>query len=164
MKVNFANIPHELVNRNQWLVWRYEDKGGKRLTKVPYQPNGQYAKSNDPATWSDLQLCRKAYEIGQFDGIGFCFAKGDNLMGIDLDHCLVEDKPKSWAQEILEDFPGAYVERSPGGEGLHIWCTGVPIRTGSKKWKNDDGIAEGIEIYIHTSPRYLTVTGDQFKF
>ena len=40
-----TTLPH-------WTVWRFKltDKG--KPTKVPYQPNGRPAKSDDPQTWS----------------------------------------------------------------------------------------------------------------
>ena len=42
-----GNIPLELTERKQFVCWRNEFHNG-RWTKVPYQPNGQKAKANDP--------------------------------------------------------------------------------------------------------------------
>jgi len=86
------------------------------------------------------------------------------LVGIDLDHILdpatgevLTDKPE--AKEIIERFrtAGAYIERSPSGDGLHIWCKARAVKSGKgtqNKW---------IELYDHSSPRYFTVTGKEYK-
>ncbi|MEM1010482.1 MAG: hypothetical protein AAGJ35_15925, partial [Myxococcota bacterium] len=49
----------------------------------------------------------------------------------------------------------AYIEQSPSGQGLRIFCLGKATRTGKgtqHKW---------IECYDASSPRYLTVTGER---
>lgn len=152
------NIPLELRERPQWLVWRFKFRAGK-LTKVPFNARtGRFAKSNDPATWGDFETAIKAYRSGRYAGIGFAFAANDGLCGIDLDHVIDTETGliEAWALEVLEHFRGAYIERSPSGTGLRIFCRGKPLRCGK-------GTAEKrIEVYDHTSPRYLTVTGHRY--
>lgn len=162
--INLQAIPAALVKRQQWLMWKFELRG-KNATKVPYQPNGAHAKSNDQSTWSSFTKCKNALKSGRFDGIGFVFSKGDNLTGIDLDHCFdINGKLEPWAREVIAKFSNTYIEKSPSGEGLHIWCYGNPIKTGSIKWlKPGTQIQQGIEIYNHNSPRYFTVTGQRLK-
>jgi len=43
-------VPDDLAELNQWVLWRYEPRHGKR-TKVPYQVSGRPASSTDPRTW-----------------------------------------------------------------------------------------------------------------
>jgi putative DNA primase/helicase len=98
------------------------------------------------------------YRSGRYAGIGFAFAANDGLCGIDLDHVIDTETGliEAWALEVLEHFRGAYIERSPSGTGLRIFCRGKPLRCGK-------GTAEKrIEVYDHTSPRYLTVTGHRY--
>ena len=60
-KVNFVNIPKELKANASFCVWKIEKRSGKP-TKVPYNPrNGQLAKTNDPATFSDFDLSELSY-------------------------------------------------------------------------------------------------------
>lgn len=157
MSIHPENISVFLKERDQWLVWRYETRDGKR-TKVPYNARtGQLGKSNDPATWSGFETAVNALLNGkECDGIGFAFHKDDGLCGIDLDHC--REKPnRELAEEILERFKGTYCELSPSGQGVRIFCLGEPQRCGKgteQKW---------IEVYDYTSPRYLTVTGNHLK-
>lgn len=145
------NIPAVLKTLPQWLCWKLEHRDGK-LTKVPYNAKtGRHGKSNDPATWTGFDKALKA--SAAYDGIGFAFHKGDGLRGIDLDHCVSEGKLNETAAEIVSRFKGSYIETSPSGTGLRIFCFGKPGRCGKGtelKW---------IEVYDYTSSRYLTVTG-----
>lgn len=160
-KLGFDCIPTYLKDRQQWVVWKYENRNGK-LTKVPYQVNNRPAKSNVASTWTDFETCQKAFNTGKFSGIGFVFAEGDGLVGIDLDHCYDADgQLEPWASSIVNEFNDSYIERSPSGDGSHIWCFGSPIKTGLKKWKKEGTeLEQGIEVYNYKSPRYFTVTGN----
>jgi putative DNA primase/helicase len=171
--VNFDLIPAYIKPRKQFVLWRYENRGGKKPTKPPCQPNGNYASTTKPTTWNDLETCKKALAVpdkkaqmkGGFHGTGFVFAEGDKLTGIDLDNCLDENgQPEQWAQEILDRFAETYIEISPSGIGFHILCFGKPLATGQRKWKkkntNED---QGIEVYDYTSPRYFTITGNRIN-
>jgi hypothetical protein len=44
--------PTELIQRDQWCLWRIEPTKNGGPTKVPYRPDGRKAASNDPRTWS----------------------------------------------------------------------------------------------------------------
>lgn len=81
-------IPACMKNRKQWIMWRYEQRDANaKPTKVPYQTNGLKAKTNDLSTWATFDECTELLLEDEFDGIGFVFSEGDNLAGIDLDHC-----------------------------------------------------------------------------
>lgn len=149
------NIPTELKRFAQWLVWRVVVRDGKP-SKVPFNARtGRFGKTNDPATWCDFETAMEAYRTGKYDGVGFAFAAGDGLFGVDIDHVI--DPPtgavEPWALEILETFRSTYIEVSPSGTGLRIFAKGKPERCGKA------GPENRLEIYDHTSPRYLTVTG-----
>ena len=75
-------IPTELSNANQWVVWRYETRNGKP-TKVPYAIQGHKASVTDPSTWSTFQEVLAA--APQFSGIGFVLTKEDPFTFVDLD-------------------------------------------------------------------------------
>lgn len=46
MTYKFNQIPTELKNTPHWILWRQEERNGK-MTKVPYQFNGEMALSNE---------------------------------------------------------------------------------------------------------------------
>lgn len=151
-------IPEQLKTLRQWINWRYENRDGKP-TKVPYQPSGVHAKSNDPATWSNYEDV-----AGRGGFVGFVFAADGEFFGIDLDECLIAGELAPWAGEIVERFPAAYVEVSPSGRGLKLFCRGSIKKGRSKKIGSKlDGAdkAPGVEVY--GQGRYFTVTGDVFQ-
>jgi len=155
-------IPSELKNRSQWVCWRYEKRGDKR-TKAPIdsKSNGKlvYARTNDPATWDTFDAALATCEHHQLDGIGFCFAPDDGLTGIDLDHVIDSETGALTpdAQEVIRRFENSYIEISPSGEGLRIFCQGKPHRSGKNIGPN-----KWLEVYAHPSSRYLTTTGDHW--
>lgn len=156
-------IPADLKSTQQWVAWRYEERGGK-TTKAPIdaKSNGKltYAKSNDPATWASLDdaidACGRHPELA---GVGFCFAPDDGLTGIDLDHVIDPEtrKLKPEAVEIVTQFAGTYCEVSPSGTGLRLFAFGKPARSGK-----NTGTVKWCEVYSHPSNRYLTVTGNHW--
>lgn len=155
--IHFELIPPALRARPQWLVWRLEDRKGKP-SKVPYSArSGSLGKSNDPATWCDFNRAGQAARRGDYDGVGFAFAAGDGIFGVDLDKCISDEgELEPWANEVLERFLDTYIEISPSMRGLRIFGYGAPTRCG----KGTD--EKRIELYDHTSPRYLTVTGSHW--
>jgi hypothetical protein len=151
LQVAPENIPDELRQCAQWVLWRNEQRGGK-WTKPPLN-----ATSTDAATWIDFEAAVKTYKNGGgADGIGFVFSTQDEYVGIDLDHVFDPStgKPKRWALEIIQRFQ-SYTEFSPSRTGVHIIVKGALPNgvTGRKKGN--------VEIY--TSGRYLTVTGQRLK-
>ena len=149
-------VPPQLRDLDQWLLWRYEDRGGPKPTKVPFSAKGGPGKSNDPSTWAKFNDAVQVLDQGNYSGLGLALCEGDGLVGIDLDHCLEDGKvPEGGiAYEIVDRFRHcAYVERSPSGEGLRLFTYGKARRSGKGALHN------WIEVYDYRSPRYLTITG-----
>jgi putative DNA primase/helicase len=143
--VKEESIPEELRVRPQWVVWKAV---GDKPDKVPYSArSGRRASSTDLLTWSTFQKALKAYESGEYAGVGFVFSSADPYTGIDLDSCVDENGEIAlWALEIVRYFD-SYTELSGTGSGLHIIVRGdVPNRR-----KGD------LEVY--SSKRFFTVTG-----
>ncbi len=158
LKVN--RIPEELTAAPQWVVWRFEERDGKR-TKPPYQITGRPASHSDPSTWTTFQRALTAYHSGGWDGIGFVLSDEDPLAGIDLDHCITDDgEVEGWALEIIERV-NSYTEISPSGHGVRIFLKGsLPegAPKGGRKLNGRGTDGHGaIEFYQRL--RYLTVTG-----
>jgi primase-polymerase (primpol)-like protein len=138
-------LPEELTARPQWVVWRAV---GDKPDKVPHSVrSGRKASSMDLMTWGTFREALKAYESGEYSGVGFVFSSGDPYTGIDLDDCVDEEGEIAvWALEIVRHFD-SYTELSATGTGLHIIVRGqVPNRR-----KGD------VEVY--SSKRFFTVTG-----
>jgi hypothetical protein len=96
--------------------------GFEGWTKVPYQPNGQPARVNDPSTWCTYEAALAGRRSGEADGVALMLLDA-NIGIIDLDNSydIGTKVTASWAQEIVGRAPkGAYVEPSVSGTGLHI--------------------------------------------
>ncbi|WZY01561.1 phage/plasmid primase, P4 family [Bacillus sp. FSL W7-1360] len=152
---NFENIPQELRQCKQWILWRKEMRGD-RISKVPYQVNRNKAATDKPEQWSSFDDVVMAYDAGGFDGIGFVFTKNDEFVGVDIDHCIKDGTYSDLAKDVMDRL-SSYTELSPSGEGLHIIIKGkLPLRGHGTGKKNP---ALGLEIYRHG--RYFTVTGNK---
>jgi putative DNA primase/helicase len=148
-----ANIPLEMKERAQFVCWRSEFHN-ERWTKVPYQPNGQKAKVNDPSTWHTWTTCLGAYqdEFGSFDGVMFALSADDPYTFIDLDHCAdpLDGFIEPWANEICGQFT-SYTEKSPSNSGIHIL---IKAKLPAGGHNNQE---KGLEIY--DQGRFVTMTG-----
>src|SRR4051794_23716356 len=119
-----ANVPQMLRDKDQWVLWRYEDRDGK-WTKVPYQSHAptKRADSTDPQTWNPFGDVVRAYfeslKTGSpADGIGFVFAHDGGLVGFDLDNSVADTVMDPFAAGILERLGSTYCEVSPSGKGI----------------------------------------------
>lgn len=162
IRPNFQNIPYELQDINNWILWKSVQRDGKE-TKIPWSVYDEAAKTNDPKTWGSFESAVMRYEPSTHAGIGFVFSQGCGYAGIDLDSCRnpVTLEMADWAMEWIDKF-NSYTEVSPSGTGVKIWVktnldlTGInskidaPPMPGCKK-------KPGIEAY--TKGRYFAMTG-----
>lgn len=131
-------IPAELRAQPRWA--RSE---GKR----PVQPGGKSASSTNARTWSTFE------SVQQGAGDGFGFMLGGGIGCIDIDHCINPDGTLTeTAQRILASNPGAWVERSVSGTGLHVFGL-LPEQPGRKH--------DGFEVY--STGRFIRCTGEVFQ-
>ncbi len=149
----FEKIPAELRAKRQWVCWRLEKTQDGRETKVPYTPRDAKASTTGPQTWARFDECLAAYRAEKFNGIGFVFADGNGLTGIDLDH---HRDPKTgeldpFAREYVSRL-NSYTELSQSGTGVHIIARGV---IPSDKGKRD--AKRGLEMY--STGRFFVMTG-----
>jgi hypothetical protein len=153
LKVRFKNIPRQLRELDQWLLWKYElvqnKKGKYKYTKVPYSVTGGKASSTDPETFSTFDKVKAAYKRGGWDGVGIVHLPENNITGIDEDHT----KSMRLVREI-----DSYAEWSPSSNGKRIFAYGrKPDRKRSKRGNlemYDGQTADGTP-----GGRFLTVTG-----
>lgn len=146
-----ADVPDRLLNSEQWVCWRTEERNDKP-TKVPVNPaTGRYASATDADTWGSFESCR-SYATDRSDyGIGFVFTEDDSLVGVDLDDCREPESGavEPWAESIIEQLD-SYTEISPSGTGFHVLVAG--------SFPDDRNRRGELEVYQHA--RFFTVTGD----
>jgi len=164
----FENIPIELQQYPHFVLWKKETIPGRdKPTKIPYQTNGHKAMSNNPKTWCTYDEAVKAFETGQFDGIGFVTSDNAPYAGIDIDNVVCsafKDFPEvgvlvlPWAAKIVKAMD-SYTETTPMRRGLRIFVEGkLPGRDGFNK-----RLPEGAGVEAYSKLHYLTITGDHLE-
>lgn len=113
-----------------------------KMDKLPTDwRTGQVADAHDPSIWTDYDT---AYSAAP-SNVGFVFTDNDPFWFLDIDECLL---PSGWsplAQELCAMLPGAAIEVSVSGRGLHLFGTGrVPTH------KSRGPAGSGLEFY-HTA-------------
>lgn len=145
----------ELAGRTRWATYKKVlDKETGRYNKIPISAiTGKGAKSNDPRTWCRLDKALSYLAIRKdLSGLVLALTSYDNLLGIDIDHCIDDNgKISDTAAEIIV-LADSYTEVSPSGHGIRIILRGG-LPQGSRK-----NTASGVEMY--DSNRFLTITGN----
>lgn len=86
--------------------------------KVPVNTQGTPCDPHPPTAWMSHD---EAAACG-FDGVGFVLTANDPYFCVDLDKCLTpENQWSDEAMKVVHSLPGAMVEVSYSGRGLHIW-------------------------------------------
>jgi len=144
-------LPTALVEYDQWICWREQERDGKP-TKVPITPgSGEFASSTDEQTWTSFDNALEYAKSANADGIGFVFTADDPFVGVDLDDC--RDPDSATVEEVAQDIIDrldSYTERSPSGTGYHVLIEG----------ELPDGRNRKGTIEMYDSARFFTVTGD----
>jgi len=142
----------ELAKLRRFICYRLEWLAEKsKWNKVPTDIRGHNANAHDLAVQTDWQTALMAAErLGKDYGVGFVFA-GDGIWFLDIDNCLVDGKWSDLALRLLDMLPGAAVEVSVSGKGLHVFGRGV-IPPHSNR-----NVPLGIEFY--SNQRFCAITG-----
>jgi hypothetical protein len=132
-----------LPSGNRFTLWRRSDK--VPVGPFTFEPADPRV---DPVDQSTAELLANAsFGVGLLigDGVGF----------IDLDHCAVNGVWLPGVQAIVDRFPGAYVEVSQSGTGLHI----IFMYTGPRPAHGTRATIDGVTVELYTADRYCAITG-----
>lgn len=139
----------------QFIVYQLRPrKGSIRMDKVPVDPmTGRTApKGIGNASWIDHGTAIKAAkDMGTGHGVGFVFDTKDPFWFLDIDNCLENNSWSPLSIELVQMFPGAAVEVSVSGTGLHIIGSGKPPSHGCKN--------KGLNIEFYTEGHFVALTG-----
>ena len=124
-----------------------------KMDKLPVSPHtGQVVSAHDPSHWVEAaDACRVATAWGPGYGVAFVFTENDPLFFIDIDNAFDGAQWSPVALRLAAMFPGAAMELSQSGKGMHIFGTGRAPAHGKKN------IALGLEFY--TELRFVALTG-----
>ena len=164
---DLAKLPRALqplIERPQWMVWKFTQQPNGRWQKPPYQALDprRHASTKDPDTWSDYATALATVQAGKADGISYVLTEADPFAAIDLDHCRDPNTHSidPWAQNFLDVARHTYSEVTPSGAGCRIWgLTGPDTDPVNRKFTPEiDGKPIAVELFRRTS-KVLTVTG-----
>ena len=166
---NLDAIPREMKHERRWVL--------ADCNKLPKQPNGDDAESDNPYTWSDFDTAAAALaaQPGRFAALGFVL--GGGWAGVDVDGAnMLEGVKVNGAPmgmtEMIEQQLETYAEVSMSGGGYHhIARVSEGFELGGKKqfFLRDDlgefvkdarGHKVGYEVYDGSKGRYFVVTGN----
>lgn len=138
------HVPVELLQQSRWV--------NHNQSKIPINPKTfAYASSTNPATWSDYNTA-----VGNAP-LPLGFMLGNGVGCIDLDYCLgLDGELSAGAKEIIDLYPGNWIEVSPSGRGLHVWGLAGEMPGIKRVWKQQ-------KIEFYSVGRYITITGETFQ-
>lgn len=124
-----------------------------KMDKLPMSPyTGQVCSAHDPQQWTTAEhACATASAWGAGYGVAFVFTEQDPFFFVDIDGCFDGVAWSPTALKIAGMFPGAAMELSQSGRGMHIFGSGAAPQHGKKN------AALGLEFY--TELRFVALTG-----
>ena len=157
------NLPNELKNLDNFIVWRLEDIGKEKPAKIPYNPDNHWKcavtkKENFASFHKAKEVFRKSGKNYSGVGIGL-FPAGlpSDICVVDFDGVLDgsgELLPQfEEIQEWIEDF-NTYTEVSQSKTGLHLFFYGNPPGATTRKALSD------FPVEIYCKGRFIAVTGE----
>ena len=131
-----------------------------KSAKFPINPaTRQKHDAHDPAIWMDADTAAVTAEfLGPDHGVGFVFTDADPFFFIDIDSCLEAGGWSAFASSICARFPGAAIEVSASGRGLHIIGSGA-FGAGPPPPARKTKYGSVLELY--TERQFVALTGTQ---
>jgi primase-polymerase (primpol)-like protein len=150
----------------QFILYKLAPRPGVpgKTDKFPCDLAGSIKDAHDASIRVDAATAvTTAAMFGPEYGVGFVFTEADPFYFFDIDDCLLPSREWSpMALELIARFPGAAVEISQSGSGLHIFGTGspaVPAGDRRKKAKHPEtGESAGL-FDLYTEKRFVALTG-----
>jgi len=135
-----------MAQYRQWILYRAEAQvGTTKLAKRPINyRTGQVASAQDPANWLSYD---EAVATGH--PIGFVFTENDPFWFVDIDSCREGNAWSALATEICSMLPGAAIEVSISGQGLHLFGTGTVPPHASRN--------DALHIELYTEGRFVAI-------
>lgn len=161
------NVPAELRERDQWLMWDADAEKPRR----PHWRGDFSVSYTNTDDWHTFEEAHEAASERDSWGIGYVFAYGetDKLQyarglygGIDIDGAYNDNgRAAEWVPS-MEPFGdrNAWIERSPSGDGLHILLAGFSPPEWWSDVEHPDQEHTGVEAY---DVKFFTVTGDRLE-
>lgn len=142
----------------QFVLFKLVPKADGKLNKIPVNPFTLelFPKGSnwqqDPSVQTDFATASANLRPGY--GVGFLLTPNDPFFFLDIDGCLNPDG-KSWsplALQLVNALPGAAIEVSSSGKGLHI----IGKQLGVPEFSNKN---DALKLEFYTQWRFIALTG-----
>lgn len=142
-----------LAKYDQFLIYKLVPQASGKANKIPLDPHTLKAVNpHSPAAWVSAEVAQSVVEMcGEGYGLAFALTARDPFFFLDIDNC--GDGQGNWsdlARSLVNQLPGAAVEVSASGTGLHVFGTGHCPDHGCKN------TPLGLELY--TADRFVALT------
>lgn len=155
----FEKVARELQEDGKFCYWRYEDRGRKKLDKVPYRLNGALGDPSDIRAFSDFKDIVQGFS-NRYSDIGMgVFGR---FAAVDIDDCLYNGKLSDLAQDVVDTLD-TYTEISPSGHGVRLIGFVDNFDYDTNRYYINNRKA-GLEVYVPgCTKRFLTITGNVLR-
>lgn len=144
------SIPLAFRAYRQFINWIPVRNSKGKFDKIPVNPAGEDINAHDPANHVDAETaCASGYEVG------FVFTENDPFFFVDVDSAWNGAEWSQLATWVATQFPGAAMERSHSGTGLHVFGSGSSVLHPSHGTRRN-----GLPLEIYTHSRFVALTGD----
>jgi P4 family phage/plasmid primase-like protien len=158
MQISQALAPdgplYAMAAYKQFILWMLAERNSKQVKLPVDHRTASVGDAHNADTWLDANTAiATAAAYGPEYGVGFVFTDNDPFFFADLDKCLEADGV-TWspvAVDIMARLPGAAIEVSQSGRGLHIFGQGTAPEHSCKN------VPLGLEFY--TEGRFVALTG-----
>jgi len=133
----------------QYVSWRLVPRANGKPDKMPCDEHGNPINHLDARNWRTLaEVWLRPW------GVGFVQKRGGPIFMVDLDDCIdpATGAYSALAIETHAMFPGAYVERSVSGKGLHIIGMGALALPETHRKRR-----KGLKLEIYTGDRFFAI-------
>lgn len=152
------HMPIAALCHLNWVCWRAVPQADGKTKKLPISPiTGGANRNNNPSDWGSFQqACDYLAANPDLTGLGFVLTPESGMFFVDIDDALHDGKWNDITNELIARLPGAFVEVSQSGRGVHIIGTGTPPP--GRRCKS----AAGFDIYPgEGGNRFVALTGTQ---
>lgn len=128
MHNSFGHRLGGIASTPQFFIWRlqWEAAAGK-YSKTPCAHDGSIYRidASLPANWCDYTTAQAALAALPVTeelryALGWWLTADSGYFFLDLDHASIDGKWSDFAVKLAETYPGAMVEASSSGDGLHV--------------------------------------------
>jgi putative DNA primase/helicase len=142
--MSLTSLPRALRETDGWILHR----GKRPLSPSTLGPCDPTKREGATAFETVLAVQQKHINLGP----GFVLSDEDELVCVDIDKCY-KDGVLDLEIQSLVDRTESYIEKSPSGNGLHIWVKG----------KKPGPLCRRGNIEMYDAQRYMTVTGERIS-